>query len=85
MIAKKIIVKQASGCCVHIVIPVYYFCDFLLEMAVEKLEIETYFGKCKCCLSYGYLRTMWEQHVVEDEIEIYGQMLTKCFSIAVNI
>lgn len=44
-------------------------------------EINTYYGRCRCCLSYGYLKSMWEEHYWEGVKEIYVQMLVQCFCL----
>ncbi|XP_047039543.1 zinc finger protein 184-like isoform X2 [Helicoverpa zea] len=54
-------------------------------MSGENTEVETYFGKCRCCLSYGYLKNMWIEHKYEGETEIYGEMLVQCFALTWNI
>ncbi|XP_026743963.1 zinc finger protein 431-like isoform X1 [Trichoplusia ni] len=50
-------------------------------MSEVKNEIATYFGRCKCCLSYGYLKNMWTEHQFEGESEVYGEMLVDCFAL----
>ncbi|XP_075989247.1 uncharacterized protein LOC142985138 isoform X2 [Anticarsia gemmatalis] len=51
-------------------------------MAAGNSEINTYFGKCRCCLNYGYLKNMWEEHYWEGEKEIYVEMLVQCFGLS---
>ncbi|XP_060809240.1 zinc finger protein 286A isoform X1 [Amyelois transitella] len=47
----------------------------------SKDEIMTFYGRCKCCLEYGYMKNMWKEQVWEDEREIYGEMLMDTFNI----
>uniref|UniRef100_A0A2A4JDK3 Uncharacterized protein n=1 Tax=Heliothis virescens TaxID=7102 RepID=A0A2A4JDK3_HELVI len=54
-------------------------------MSEENTEVETYFGRCRCCLSYGYLKNMWTEHKFEEGTEIYGEMLVQCFALTWNI
>lgn len=53
-------------------------------MSVEKTEVETFFGRCRCCLAYGYLKNMWVEHQFEGEAEVYGEMLVQCFALTVS-
>ncbi|KAJ8705688.1 hypothetical protein PYW08_012734 [Mythimna loreyi] len=50
-------------------------------MSVEKTEVETFFGRCRCCLAYGYLKNMWIEHQFDGEAEVYGEMLVECFAL----
>ncbi|KAF9812387.1 hypothetical protein SFRURICE_005498 [Spodoptera frugiperda] len=50
-------------------------------MSEEKTEVETFFGRCRCCLTYGYLKNMWLEHKYNGNPEIYGEMLAKCFAL----
>ncbi|CAH0698495.1 unnamed protein product [Spodoptera exigua] len=50
-------------------------------MSEEKIEVETFFGRCRCCLAYGYLKNMWLEHKYNGNSEIYGEMLAKCFAL----
>lgn len=54
-------------------------------MSEEKTEVETFFGRCRCCLTYGYLKNMWLEHKYNGNPEIYGEMLAKCFALTVSI
>ncbi|KAH9635191.1 hypothetical protein HF086_009531 [Spodoptera exigua] len=53
-------------------------------MSEEKIEVETFFGRCRCCLAYGYLKNMWLEHKYNGNSEIYGEMLAKCFALTVK-
>ncbi|XP_053609718.1 zinc finger protein 675-like [Plodia interpunctella] len=48
----------------------------------SKDEIITFYGRCRCCLEYGYMKSIWKEHIWEDEKEIYGEMLMETFNIA---
>ncbi|XP_022819257.1 zinc finger protein 37-like isoform X1 [Spodoptera litura] len=50
-------------------------------MSEDKTEVETFFGRCRCCLTYGYLKNMWLEHKYNGNPEIYGEMLAKCFAL----
>ncbi|CAB3261056.1 unnamed protein product [Arctia plantaginis] len=50
-------------------------------MSLGNSEIKTYFGRCRCCLNYGYLKNMWEEHSWQGEKEVYVEMLIQCFAL----
>ncbi|XP_012546285.1 zinc finger protein 652 isoform X3 [Bombyx mori] len=45
-------------------------------------EVKTYFGRCRCCLEYGYLKYLWSEHKWQGHTEVYGEMLTKCYAFS---
>ncbi|CAH2108959.1 unnamed protein product [Euphydryas editha] len=47
-------------------------------MGKRKIEI---IDRCKCCLEEIGLKNMWTEYCSEGEREIYGEMLTECFSL----
>ncbi|KAM3957630.1 uncharacterized protein ACR2FA_008336 [Aphomia sociella] len=55
-----------------------------MEEVKNEVETETFFGRCKCCLEYGYMKSMWLEHPFEGECEIYGEMIMETFSITSN-
>ncbi|XP_021204022.2 zinc finger protein 570 isoform X2 [Bombyx mori] len=45
-------------------------------------EVKMYFGRCRCCLEYGYLKYLWSEHKWQGHTEVYGEMLTKCYAFS---
>ncbi|XP_028029718.1 protein suppressor of hairy wing-like isoform X1 [Bombyx mandarina] len=45
-------------------------------------EVRMYFGRCRCCLEYGYLKYMFFEHKHRGQVEIYGEMLKNCFNFS---
>ncbi|XP_052757216.1 zinc finger protein 546-like isoform X2 [Galleria mellonella] len=55
-----------------------------MEESLDEVETKTFFGRCICCMEYGYMKNMWIEHYWEGEREIYGEMLMETFSIVCN-
>lgn len=54
-------------------------------MTSESKEVETFFGRCRCCLSYSYLKNMWKEYYFQGKLEIYAQMLEQCYGFSVSM
>ncbi|RVE47010.1 hypothetical protein evm_008394 [Chilo suppressalis] len=47
----------------------------------SKSDISTFYGQCRCCLEYGYMKNLWTEHNSEGIREVFGEMLLETFSI----
>ncbi|CAG9789642.1 unnamed protein product [Diatraea saccharalis] len=47
----------------------------------SKSDINTYFGRCRCCLEQGYMKNLWSEYYYEGSCEIYGEMIMETFTI----
>ncbi|XP_013164365.1 PREDICTED: zinc finger protein 546-like [Papilio xuthus] len=45
-------------------------------------ETFIFLARCKCCLNEGELQNLWEPYLFDGETEIYGEMLSECFSLS---
>ncbi|XP_050676876.1 zinc finger protein 436-like [Leptidea sinapis] len=48
---------------------------------MEKIEREYLLGRCKCCLDDTDLQSMWEEHFINGEPEVYGELAIQCFGL----
>ncbi|KAJ0169996.1 hypothetical protein K1T71_014602 [Dendrolimus kikuchii] len=53
-------------------------------MSSGSKEVETYFGRCRCCLSYSYLKNMWTEYYFHGNREIYAEMLEQCYNLSLE-
>lgn len=71
--------------CFFVFVDLQLYFNFILKMSLGNSEIKTYFGRCRCCLNYSYLKSMWEEHIWQGEKEVYVEMLIQCFALTVSI
>lgn len=50
----------------------------------QNVKNELFYGICQCCLSEEGLRNMLQSFLYDGTLEIYSDMLLKCFSIEVR-
>ncbi|XP_013139274.1 PREDICTED: uncharacterized protein LOC106103905 isoform X2 [Papilio polytes] len=57
--------------------------DVCMEVADQDTDLNEAFleGKCICCLKEGDLQNLWEPYVYEGVTEIYGEMLSECYTL----
>lgn len=49
----------------------------------NNIMISEYLCRCKCCLNYIELKSLWEVHESDGGDEIYGNMVVECFGLPV--